>query len=177
MPNPKPKNGKPTNSAGKPFQKGQSGNPAGSSAIARELGHIKKINQTEVVDLLCRFAKMPTHEIAAFGKDQTNKGLDMIVATIFIKAINTGDHTRLGFILDRIIGKVKEAVEHSFVGNLNSAIVDKIAEIEKANAIGGQLNGKTSEKNGSEKSGSKEIGSSTKEIISTKEEIDSEESF
>lgn len=149
---------------GRNFEPGQTGNPSGSSAIARELGNARKLNQIEVTEMLNRFAQMPVSEIVAHSKNQLNDGLSVLVSTIFIKAINTGDHARLGFILDRLIGKVKEVHEHTFLGNVNAAIVDKIAEIEKSNATGGN--------NNAEKSSAQEIGQKT-----TKKEVDSDESF
>ncbi len=160
----------------KRFQKGQSGNPQGSSALARELGEIRKLNQVKVVEILNRFVHMPLEDIVKFAQDKTNPGFDIMIASVFIHGIKSGDHSRATFLMDRLIGRVKEQIEFTAIGNVNKAIVDKITEIEKANSQQGEQNGKSRQMYGeksTEKIGIQEI--SSEEVVSTKEKIGSEE--
>lgn len=89
--------------------------------------------------MLNRFISMPLNDVIAFAQNKNNPAMEVLVASILVHGIKNGDQARLTFLLDRLIGRVKEVHEHSFVGNLNAVIVDKIAEIEKANRTEGGL--------------------------------------
>lgn len=135
---------------GRNFEPGQSGNPSGSSNLAKKLGNIRKLNQAQVSEILNRFVTMSLEDVVEFANDKSNPSIEILVATILIHGIKGGDPTRLTFLLDRLIGKVKEQHEHTFLGNVNAAIVDKIKEIEKANSKGGTYAEKTTEEDVSE---------------------------
>lgn len=131
MPNPNPKRGR-------PFEKGIGGNPRGSSALSREVGNARKLNQVMVTEILNRFVTMSLEDVVAFAQNKTNPAMEVLVASILVHGIKNGDQNRLTFLLDRLIGKVKEVHEHSFIGNVNAAIVDRCSEIAKANSLKGE---------------------------------------
>lgn len=79
-------------------------------------------------------------EIAS-GSDENITNLERVVASILLKAIETGDFTRLNALLDRSIGKVKEHVE--LEGELTSNVVtlnpaEKVALLQKTLEIAKQ---------------------------------------
>jgi hypothetical protein len=96
------------------FVKGESGNPGGMPATAPDIKEIRKLNQAEAVRLLNKFNSWSMDELVAFCKDGSNTVLEMMVARIMIKGIKDGTPTNLNFLFDRLIGKVKDQVEHSF---------------------------------------------------------------
>lgn len=148
MPNYKPKKGR-------PFEPGKSGNPRGSSEIARQLGDVKHLNKLKVAEILNRFMTMSLDEVMLFANNKSNPAVEVLVASIIVFGIKHGDQSRLTFLLDRLLGKPKEEIEHTFLGNINTALVDKIAEIEKSKRTGGQHNGneKSMRKESVEKNG------------------------
>ena len=101
---------------GRNFQKGQSGNPKGMNSKA--ITEARKLNKALVTELLNKFINMPTCDLVDFVRRNTKEQgsdptIETLVASILIKAINEGDQARLNFILDRLIGKVTDKVEHS----------------------------------------------------------------
>ncbi len=52
-------------------------------------------------------------ELSQILKDPKTDALTLLVASIVSKGITGGDHMRLGFIFDRLIGKVHENVKLS----------------------------------------------------------------
>ena len=85
--------------------------------------------------MLNKFVAMPVEDVVTFAQNKKNEALEVLVASLFIHGIKSGDTSRITFLLDRLIGKVTDVVHHTGLGNVNSAIVDRIAEIEKANKI------------------------------------------
>lgn len=92
----------------KPFKKGQSGNPGGALKMPPELRKAKRMGQIEFEELLFKYLQMPVGEIKTLAKDPNLKSLDMIVLSVITGAIKYSDHARLGFLLDRLLGKVTE---------------------------------------------------------------------
>lgn len=52
-------------------------------------------------------------QLQAILKDPKTKVIDALVASIALHGIKKGDNARMNFLLDRIIGKVKDQVEHT----------------------------------------------------------------
>lgn len=101
---------------GNNFKKGQSGNPNGSAS--KNISNARRLNKTLVTELLNKFINMPTNELLNFVTHNVKGGgadpcIETLLATILVKAIQEGDHTRLNFIFDRLIGKVTDKVEHT----------------------------------------------------------------
>lgn len=94
------------------FKKGQgSANPFGRPLLPKELKEAKKLNRAGM-ELAFNLHISSTQEaLEEFVKDKSNKVLDLIIASMLLKAIKEGDHYRLNFLLDRLIGKVKDEVE------------------------------------------------------------------
>lgn len=56
---------------------------------------------------------MDIQELEASLLDKARTVMDHVVGRICLMAIKHGDHQRLNFIFDRIVGKVTEKVEYS----------------------------------------------------------------
>jgi hypothetical protein len=91
------------------FKKGKSGNPAGRPALIPELKGARQLNRIELERILNRCAFLSVAEIKALANDR--KGVSIfegIVAEILFRAWESGDQWRLEFILNRLIGRVRE---------------------------------------------------------------------
>jgi hypothetical protein len=87
------------------WTKGQSGNPSG-----RPKGQLRR-DQVEAV--MGRFSAMTRAELQKIVQNEKSTMLEIMVASVMAKAAKDGDATRLQFLLDRTIGRVKEQVEIS----------------------------------------------------------------
>lgn len=90
----------------KPWPKGVSGNPSGRVALPPELVGIKSLSQHEVTKLVSKYARMNKTELLGAVNDEGAPVLEVAIASIFVQAVKQGDFTRLGWLLDRAIGKV-----------------------------------------------------------------------
>lgn len=95
------------------FKKGQSGNPGGRPHIPDDIRKARKENQISVARALNKFMYLSLDELDLVIKDQKTEVLDMLIARIISKCMKEGDYMRFNFILDRMIGKVTEKIEHS----------------------------------------------------------------
>ncbi len=96
---------------GKRFVKGQTGNPLGAGAHNKDLRQLRRITQNEVSDLGSLVISGDLKALQAIKDDPTSSVLKVWFSAIAIKAINKGDASALGILLDRIVGKVKDKVE------------------------------------------------------------------
>lgn len=95
------------------FKKGQSGNPSGRPKLPTDVVEGKKFNQIEVARIFNRFVNYSFEDLKAVMNSPTSTTMELIIGKIMFEAIKSGDHMRMNFILDRMIGKVKEMVEHT----------------------------------------------------------------
>lgn len=142
---------------GKDFIPGQPGGP-GRPHLPQEIREGRKLNQIRVSEVLNKFIDMPLEDVIRFVQDKTNPAMEVLVGSILVHGIKHGDQNRLNFLLDRLIGRVKEQHEHTFAGNLNSVIVDMVEEIEKSNLSQGVNDGE-------ENSSQEKIGKKEQEVI------------
>lgn len=95
------------------FKKGKSGNPSGRPKLPPDVQAARKLTNTQFIILVNKFLNMSREELKAAAENPNAPMLELIVAKIIERAIANGDQTRLGFILDRLIGKVPDKIEHS----------------------------------------------------------------
>jgi hypothetical protein len=105
------------------FQPGQSGNPKGREPYPPEIKAIKLLNKDYYRRVMTKFIQLTPTEIAKALKDPKATALEHMIGTIVSKAISTGDHAKLGFLLDRLIGKVTDKVE---IGVKRPFIIEKL---------------------------------------------------
>lgn len=98
------------------------GNPGGPGRPSFGITQARNLNKEECEDLLNKLIRLPQEKLREIMSDNETQGLDALIASIIIKGIEFGDYSRLNFLFDRLIGKVKEPVEVSGSVTLESLI-------------------------------------------------------
>lgn len=105
------------------WKKGQSGNPAGKPPDPPELKALKNLTKKELVDVANIIIKGNTDELLGLKDDPDASVLQVMIASIAVRVIKKGDMAALDILLNRLIGKVKDEVEHSGSMNLPQVVV------------------------------------------------------
>ncbi len=105
--------GKGFKAGGKDWKPGESGNPNGRPKVPSDVKQARKLNKVKVERILNRFLAMDRQELERIKTDPSTPILDLFVAGLVAKGVSQGDHKRLEFIFDRLVGKVTEKVHHS----------------------------------------------------------------
>ena len=100
-------------SGGRDFVKGVVTNPKGRPKVSSQLKEIKQLNATRLAELLNEFINMDKEALIAKSKNPSTTVFELIICSILKNAYDKGDQQRINFILDRLVGKVKDQVEHS----------------------------------------------------------------
>lgn len=96
---------------GRPFQKGQSGNPGGRHKLPEDIRKARALNQVELERTVNRFLYMDRAQVQEAIKNPETPMIDLMVASIMAQAAQKGDERRLEFILQRMIGRVTDKIE------------------------------------------------------------------
>lgn len=96
---------------GKLFVKGKSGNPKGRPKMAPDLLEIKKMSPAYITAIINKYCHFNRAEIKASVERPGTPVIECIIASILVKAMTSGDYSRLEAMLNRAIGKVTEQVE------------------------------------------------------------------
>lgn len=126
---------------GRDFPVGWKGGP-GRPKDPPELHLIKQMTRAELRLMITKFMMLPHEELRAFYEDKTNNSLELALAQLLILMVRHGDQSRLNFIIEQLFGKLKEVHDLTIMGNVHAAVVDRIAEISKANSQQGGIDGK-----------------------------------
>jgi len=100
---------------GRDFQAGNPGGP-GQPKIPEEVKAARKLNRIELERIINKYLYMPGTELRKLLEEAT-KGqnempmIEAMIAKIMLAGFSEGDQRRLEFILDRLVGKVKDQVE------------------------------------------------------------------
>jgi len=108
---------------GRPFLPGVSGNPNGRPKLPPEIKEAIKMTRAQFAELLVKYLGLSLLELSEVNKKLDTPALDKIVIAIISNAIKKGDQQRLDFLINRIIGKVKEQVDHTSNGNTIRAVL------------------------------------------------------
>jgi hypothetical protein len=95
---------------GRDFQKGKPGGP-GRPPHPPDFKQLKELTRTELEYILNKFMFHTKEEIEAIMKEKTTTAIEAMVGAIILKAVDHGDQIRLNFVLDRLIGKVKDVID------------------------------------------------------------------
>lgn len=95
------------------FKKGQSGNPGGRIKLPEDVKQAKNMNRVELERTLNRLVHMTPMQLKEILNAPNTPVFEVMIAQIVTKAAQQGDHMRLNFLLDRMVGKVKEHIEHT----------------------------------------------------------------
>lgn len=99
-----------TKKVGIPFEKGVSGNPSGRPKTPRDVLEARQMTTVEFTRLMNKFTGMTRDELAEYSRNPKATTLELLVASIIVKAITNGDHMRAEFLLNRLVGKVADQV-------------------------------------------------------------------
>lgn len=108
---------RPQNKHLKHWPKGVSGNPLGKPK--------QLLTKDKVKSVLGKFCDMSIAELQAVANNPNAKMLEVMVANIMIKAAETGDYSRLDFILNRSIGKVPNDQNESQPESTSSMTIEE----------------------------------------------------
>ncbi len=98
---------------GKPFQKGQTGNPNGRPVLSPEVKALRKITVEALEEIGDLILMGDRPKLQAIASSLTEPAIRVIYAKAAVNAMVKGDVASLELILNRVVGKVKEKVEHS----------------------------------------------------------------
>ena len=107
---------------GKPFPKGVSGNPSGSSKLSKEQKQLKQLTQIQFVETASKIISLNIDEMKALGKDPQANVLEGIFARVLTRAYDQGNTTDLNYFVERCMGKVADKMDLGGV-NLHGSIL------------------------------------------------------
>lgn len=93
------------------FKKGQSGNPGGKPKLPDDIKQARKLSQIELERTINKLIYLPRSELKQVIENPATPMFEIMIASIIAQASQKGDQLRLDFVLNRMIGKVKEPVE------------------------------------------------------------------
>lgn len=95
------------------WEKGKSGNPKGREPIPKDIKDLKQLNEAEFKGLFNKYMNTPVKALKTHYQAMELPGKDMLIISVIYMAVKFGDHKRFDFILNRLIGKVKDEVNHN----------------------------------------------------------------
>lgn len=101
------------------YKKGHPGGP-GRPKDPPELVVLKMLTKTELELLMNTLLTKSKEELKAIKVHGT--AIQMSMAAIILKSIEGGDHFRLQFFIERLLGKVPDKVEHDASDELIKAL-------------------------------------------------------
>lgn len=99
-----------TKTGGKDFKKGWKGGP-GRPKVPEDLKEVRKITNTSLETKLHEFLTMSAQELSGVKQNPKSSMLELMIHSIVVNAVNRGDQQRMGFLMDRLLGKVKDQIE------------------------------------------------------------------
>lgn len=98
---------------GRRFQKGQSGNPRGSSARVRQLKEVAALTNAQVAEVGSVILLGNRESLQAIGNNPDATVLQIWIAGLVVKSLKEGDAAIFNAIMSRLLGKPKETLEHT----------------------------------------------------------------
>jgi hypothetical protein len=93
------------------FQKGKSGNPAGRPRLPEDVRKAMAQDSAEFHRILSKVVRMDRTELTNLTKSADASVMELMVASLAVKAVKEGDQNRLRFLAERIAGKVPDKIE------------------------------------------------------------------
>lgn len=97
---------------GKDFVPGKSGNINGRPSIPKELRDLKKYTAEELEELITTLFNATDAEIEEIIRDPAAPRIKKLMAQVLEKSYESGNMSQVDMVLSRIIGKVREKVDH-----------------------------------------------------------------
>jgi len=96
---------------GRPWKKGQSGNPKGRVKLTPDQRKMKSLTQDEYLNIANELIYLNLRDLVQLTKEDTTSSLKMMMIAVIVRAIKTGDEKKITFYLDRLIGTIRSKVE------------------------------------------------------------------
>lgn len=96
------------------YKKGNPGGP-GRPKKDPDLKMAMAFTRTSVEKLLVRFLCMNLDELKTIMDDRKRPAIEHFVARIVHFGLSSGDQQKLNFLLERIVGKVRDQIEHTVI--------------------------------------------------------------
>ena len=104
----------------------------GRPRLPEDLRAANKLTKERLNGLLNKYLWMSLEDIQAKMECQETPAMEVMIGSIIKRAIIEGDHRRLDFILDRIVGKVREEIDISgFIGKLEDMTEAEVIELSE----------------------------------------------
>ena len=99
------------------FKKGKSGNPngrpVGTVTVPKEL---RAINNRLIADTIGKYLNCTGPELQEHIKNPETPALDLMILRVLYEAIRKADQGKMNAILERIVGKVPDKIDHTSNG-------------------------------------------------------------
>ena len=103
----------------------------GRTPVPKDIKEIRQFNGKDFERVIKHYLHCSLEHLKELEKDETLQALDHLVIKVLVKAADTGDHTRLAFVLDRTIGKLPEKIIHEGAATeFFKKLAGRIQEIE-----------------------------------------------
>lgn len=109
------------------FKPGENGY---QKTIPPDIREARKLNKIEIERILNEYLMSPIGELQSALRDPMKSTIEVLVISVLLTAIKRGDHDRLNFVLDRLIGKVKDNVDVTIRKSFHEQCVDFIESVE-----------------------------------------------
>lgn len=97
---------------GRDIKKGEVRNPDGRTAPL-DIIRARQMTRAEFERIANTLIYMTRRELTAKTDDPTSTVFELLVASILHKAVVEGDERRLAFVLEQVLGKLPQRLEHS----------------------------------------------------------------
>jgi Uma2 family endonuclease len=88
-------------------------NPNGRPKLSPEVKAIQNLTNEKLITILNDLVGCTLPELKAKLADPAASVFTLTIGSVLKQALEKGDHQRIEFLLNRMLGKVKEQVEHS----------------------------------------------------------------
>jgi hypothetical protein len=114
---------------GRDLKPGETANPNGRPKVPEDIKQLRQLNKDELLKILNKYVYLTKSDLKDALQKEDTPAVEMMVGTIILKAIQSGDHSRLTFILDRLIGPNKQSLE--IQGSVHAQIVKLLQDVEE----------------------------------------------
>lgn len=97
---------------GRPFQKGHKFSK-GQHQITSDERQAREMNVLEFMRIANKYLYCSVEELLAVSKDTSIPVVEAIVVRVLLIAGQNGDERKLEFVLNRVLGKVADKIDHS----------------------------------------------------------------
>ncbi len=109
-----------------PFEPGKSGNPNGRPPMPKDVKEARQLTQRELEISLQKYLLMTPEQLKKAKQDPETTMIDHLIISVMTHGVNKGDQNRVDFLMNRLVGKIKQQVEMS--GQLDIRPYKEIAD-------------------------------------------------